>query len=519
MPDVNLAPWDAQQQAIARRRQLAQALIEQSMSPVEMPTTPGAAVSWTNGLAKIVQALVGNIQNRRLDKEQAALNDKVQASRDSNMLGLMNALVEPAQGKTAMLPPGAPAEGFAFPGDNNLPPSQTPMSAQSVQLPTTMQQEDARTRLVKSLAELNASPDPSMQQYGRLALGDVLGQQKEGRDVQAEIARLLTEQNWRTGERVGAQEFEHGENQANRALKQTEMNRPIPYGGNTPGDVYGTIDPASGLRTIQGTVAARPQGPVTPAVTYNNGIPVTVKKGEQEWPIGDPSMPPDAKAVAAAAVASHKQRLQEQSDIAEAAARRQDARTEATAARQAARDAELAKIRNSSAPEAIKTQVSSAYTTKDMLDTVRGLIAAKPYLLGPAAGRMEQAAQGIGTTFGMQNPADEKDAATLAGHLAYLFANELRAAFPGRPNKEVIGELKKASGQIQQNPGMLEGFLKSAENNANIAIQNGQRWGINLGPTPASPAAGGFSVNVGGKTYTFRDQQSLNNFKRDAGIQ
>jgi len=130
------------------------------------------------------------------------------------------------------------------------------------------------------------------------------------------------------------------------------------------------------------------------------------------------------------------------------------------------------------APQQIKTQTAAALTTKDMIDIVKGLVAKKPYLIGPAAGRAAEAAQGIGTSFGMQDPQDEKDAATLSGHLGYLFANEIRAAFPNRPPREIIDMLKQKSAQMKDDPSMLEGFLKSAENNANVALSTGAKFNI-----------------------------------------
>lgn len=157
--------------------------------------------------------------------------------------------------------------------------------------------------------------------------------------------------------------------------------------------------------------------------------------------------------------------------------------------------AQLANSLGGQAPQQIKTQTAAAITTKEMIEVVRKLVTSKPYLVGPAAGRMAEAAQGIGTSFGLQDPQDEQDAALLSGHLGYLFANELRASFPNRPPREIIQMLKDKSAQMKDNPNILEGFLKSASNNADIALKTAAKFNIPqaataLGqgaPAPATP--------------------------------
>jgi hypothetical protein len=147
------------------------------------------------------------------------------------------------------------------------------------------------------------------------------------------------------------------------------------------------------------------------------------------------------------------------------------------------------------ATQQLKNQASAAITTKEKIKTVRDMIAKKPYLIGPAVGRLQQVAQGIGTSFGMQNPQDEKDAAELASQITYLFTNELKAAFPNRPNKEIIEELRKASAQISQNPNILEGMLRSAADNADTTLGTAAKFGIKqakdaMGPQVATPKPG-----------------------------
>ena len=40
MVDINLSPYTAEQQAMDRRRKMAEALQQQAIAPIEMPTVP-----------------------------------------------------------------------------------------------------------------------------------------------------------------------------------------------------------------------------------------------------------------------------------------------------------------------------------------------------------------------------------------------------------------------------------------------------------------------------------------------
>lgn len=93
MPNINLAPYDARQQAIDRRRQLAAALQQESLSPIEQPQMAGVNVSPWQGAAKLAQALFAALGNRKLDKKQAELDKEIQAQRLSQALALIQAQV------------------------------------------------------------------------------------------------------------------------------------------------------------------------------------------------------------------------------------------------------------------------------------------------------------------------------------------------------------------------------------------------------------------------------------------
>lgn len=72
MADINLSPYTAEQQAMDRRRKMAEAMQQQAMNPIEMPTMPGVQISPAAGLAKMLQAYVAKRNLSRADQEQKA---------------------------------------------------------------------------------------------------------------------------------------------------------------------------------------------------------------------------------------------------------------------------------------------------------------------------------------------------------------------------------------------------------------------------------------------------------------
>ena len=72
MADINLAPYTAEQQAMDRRRKMAEALQQQANAPIEMPTMPGVRVSPMQGFAKLLQGYIAGKNLNRADQEQKA---------------------------------------------------------------------------------------------------------------------------------------------------------------------------------------------------------------------------------------------------------------------------------------------------------------------------------------------------------------------------------------------------------------------------------------------------------------
>ena len=109
MPDINLSPYTVEQQAIDRRRRMAELLQQQAAAPMEMPSTPGVRSSPFAGLAKLLQGYGASQRLENIDKEQQALGEKYQTERTNQFQNLARLLSAPAQ--AAQFSELAPAEG------------------------------------------------------------------------------------------------------------------------------------------------------------------------------------------------------------------------------------------------------------------------------------------------------------------------------------------------------------------------------------------------------------------------
>jgi hypothetical protein len=93
MPSVSLIdPYSQKAEEIANRRRMAQALQEQGSQVLDMPTTPGVAISPYAGLAKVFQQMYGAYQNKQALQDYAALQDKYRTNYNTQ-LGEMARLI------------------------------------------------------------------------------------------------------------------------------------------------------------------------------------------------------------------------------------------------------------------------------------------------------------------------------------------------------------------------------------------------------------------------------------------
>jgi len=98
MADVSLIdPYSAQQESIARRRRMAQALQQQAQTPLETPQTPGVLLSPYAGLAKVLQGLVGGYQEAQADKEYKTLGEEARKNQSEDLAKVLGAIRAPAR--------------------------------------------------------------------------------------------------------------------------------------------------------------------------------------------------------------------------------------------------------------------------------------------------------------------------------------------------------------------------------------------------------------------------------------
>lgn len=365
-------------------------------------------------------------------------------------------------------------------------PQQVAPPVTGVQGPTPGNLENLQAADLEKQATPPAGPKGWKQQLAYGVMSGLAGMNYPGGAPAYEAARQATEHQREQDllkramelRQMGTQKEEFGQRQnlEQQQLDLTKQLRQAELLKLTKPEAF-TLSP--GETRFEGTtpVATMPPKAETtqaPKVNYDSGIPVSVTGPDKtEYPIGDPKMPPNLKALADSAVASHKQRLTEQANIADTLSARQDARAQAAAERNA-------RIQASAPDPRIKDLVTAGYLTKDAVENVQELMAKYPDLVGPAMGRAEQAAQGLGTSFGLQDPAKETAAANLSKNFADLIINEARVASPGRTNKELLDIVRASSAKMSQDPTIIRGFINGAIQSADRGINEGKRWGIDL---------------------------------------
>ena len=105
MAEINLNPYTAESDAIARRLRMAEALNQQAMQPMELPTQAGVKVSPYAGLAKMLQGYTSGMMQNQAQTQQAELGKRYAADTGADFQSLMKALTAPGQ---AAVPEGAP---------------------------------------------------------------------------------------------------------------------------------------------------------------------------------------------------------------------------------------------------------------------------------------------------------------------------------------------------------------------------------------------------------------------------
>jgi len=101
MATINLSPYTAESEAIARRLRLAEALGQKAAQPLEMPTQAGVRISPLSGLAKMLDEYTAGRQERSARAESKALGEKYQADTSADFGALLKGLTP-----TAAVPEG-----------------------------------------------------------------------------------------------------------------------------------------------------------------------------------------------------------------------------------------------------------------------------------------------------------------------------------------------------------------------------------------------------------------------------
>ena len=92
MPDVNLNPFTAESAAIQRRLQMAQALGQQALQPMDLPQQAGVRASPYAGLAKILQAYNAAQAEKSATQEYKDLAERYQAGNRAEMGSFLEAM-------------------------------------------------------------------------------------------------------------------------------------------------------------------------------------------------------------------------------------------------------------------------------------------------------------------------------------------------------------------------------------------------------------------------------------------
>ena len=101
MAEINLSPYTAESEAIARRIKMAELLQQQSMQPLETPGMAGGyqlAISPYAGLAKILQGYTAGQAGRSAEAERNALGDRYQ----SDLISTLNRANQLSLGRPAV---------------------------------------------------------------------------------------------------------------------------------------------------------------------------------------------------------------------------------------------------------------------------------------------------------------------------------------------------------------------------------------------------------------------------------
>jgi hypothetical protein len=215
MQGINLSPLTAEQAALDRRRRMAEAMQQQSISPIEMPNVPGVRISPYQGLAKLLQGYLAGKKLEKADTEQKELEANTMAD-FAKIYGLAGR-TETVPGKeiTPAVPSVAIPENMARQAElarlnqpeagfeNQAAIGRTLMRPQDVQqiqnLPTStaavpaVMSPDQQVPMLK--ADMLNDPKFTQTSAGRMMLAQALMQQQTQQQAAAQRSREIKSRN------------------------------------------------------------------------------------------------------------------------------------------------------------------------------------------------------------------------------------------------------------------------------------------------------------------------------------
>ena len=161
MPDVNLNPFTAESAAIQRRLQMAQALGQQALQPMDLPQQAGVRASPYAGLAKILQAYNAAQAEKSATQEYKDLAERYQAGNRAEMGSFLEAMQ------------GTPAKELAGPAPQGAPTGVSPEGVQGGYIQPAQAPDRQR-----AMALALGSQNPTLQGAGGALLSQMFAQDK-----------------------------------------------------------------------------------------------------------------------------------------------------------------------------------------------------------------------------------------------------------------------------------------------------------------------------------------------------
>jgi hypothetical protein len=169
MPDVNLNPFTAESAAIQRRLQMAQALGQQALQPMDLPQQAGVRASPYAGLAKILQAYNAAQAEKSATQEYKDLAERYQAGNRAEMGSFLEAMQ------------GTPQKELAGPAPEGAPTGVSPEGVQGGYIQPAQAPDRQR-----AMALALGSQNPTLQGAGGAMLSSMMTPDKI-KDFQVEI--------------------------------------------------------------------------------------------------------------------------------------------------------------------------------------------------------------------------------------------------------------------------------------------------------------------------------------------